>query len=102
MVYNPAMHISFPFSRSKMRAITRKMSGTGTGSVLLSKGGPGAASSYQDIDDYIKQTGINPYARASITKSSTPSGMGLKSITEKLSKLSAGAKPKMKNIKLSL
>lgn len=99
MVYNTTTQISFPFSRSKMRAITRKMSGTGS-TVLLRKGGAGAASSYMDMDDYIATTGINPYTRAS--KPTGSSGQGLKSITEKLSKLSTGMKPKIKNIKLSI
>jgi hypothetical protein len=53
------------------------------GSVLLRTAGPGTASSYMDMDDYISTTGINPYTRASTSK-----GKGLpKSLSSKLSNL---------------
>jgi len=57
------------------------MRGTGNGSVLLRTGGPGAGSSYMDMDDYIRTTGIDPYKRKTV-------GSGLKSLGDKLSKLS--------------
>ena len=36
------------------------MEGKGMGSVLLNKGGAGAGSSYESIDDYMNITGNNP------------------------------------------
>lgn len=37
--------------------ITNKVGGCGMGSVLLDKGGPGGASSYQSLGDYKRTTG---------------------------------------------
>jgi hypothetical protein len=74
--------------------------GSGMGSVLLRSGGPGGASSYMDMDDYIATTGINPYARAS-----APQGKGLaSSITNKLSKLNIAppTTSQRKNIVMSM
>jgi len=56
------------------------MRGTGNGSVLLRTAGGGAGSSYSDMDDYIRTTGIDPYKRRT--------GSGLGSLSSKLSKLS--------------
>jgi len=89
MVFNSTKHVKLPFSNAMLKPHTgrviSKASGSGMGSVLLSKGGPGAGSSYSDIDDYIATTGINPYARAGVKK---PSGTGLtKKLSDKLSKL---------------
>ncbi len=90
-----------PFSNAVLHAHKPQlmMSGKGMGSVLLSKGGPGSASSYMDMDDYIAQTGNNPLAK---TRSST--GTGLKSLSSKLSKLSVDRSdmPKRKNITMSM
>lgn len=76
--------------------------GSGMGSVLLRTGGGGSASSYQDIDDYIATTGINPYTRAGVSQSK---GSGMpKSLTSKLSKLQIAPLsdgPKRKNITMS-
>jgi hypothetical protein len=76
--------------------------GSGMGSVLLRTGGGGSASSYQDIDDYIATTGINPYTRTGVTQSK---GSGMpKSLTSKLSKLQIAPPsdgPKRKNITMS-
>ena len=76
--------------------------GSGMGSVLLRTGGGGSASSYQDIDDYIATTGINPYTRAGVSQSK---GSGMpKSLTSKLSKLQIAPPsdgPKRKNITMS-
>jgi len=58
------------------------MRGTGNGSVLLRTAGGGAGSSYQDMDDYIRTTGIDPLSR------SRNSGSGLGGLGEKLRKLS--------------
>lgn len=60
------------------------MTGKGMGSVLLMKGGPGGASSYQDIDDFIQTTGIDPFSKS---RKVVGSGMKGKKLTEKLEKL---------------
>lgn len=103
MVHNTTRVAKFPFSNAVMASHTGKVSGSGMGSVLLQTGGPGAGSSYRDIDDYISTTGINPYTRAS----KKTEGSGLSSIASKLSKLniespSVGKLPKRKNITMSL
>jgi hypothetical protein len=69
------------------------------GSILLNTGGGGGASSYSDMDDYIATTGINPYAR----KGMETSGTGMKSLSDKLSKLNIEPKlhVKRKNITMS-
>ena len=92
MVFNATRHIKLPMSGTTLRAHSGRviMKGEGMGSVLLQRGGAGGGSSYSDIDDYIATTGINPYARAGVSK---PSGSGLgvglgKKLSEKLSKLS--------------
>jgi len=60
--------------------------GQGMGSVLLSTGGGGSASSYMDMDDYIATTGLNPYTRSGVKQSK---GSGIpSSLSSKLSKLS--------------
>jgi len=107
MVYNTTSQISFPFSRQNMRAINKKLSSNSSnmtgrgGTVLLARGGPGGASSYNGIDDYIQQTKIDPFKRSQQVSSSL-SGQGFKGVADKLSKLSLGIKPKLKNIKLSM
>ena len=88
MVFNATRHIKLPMRNATLRSHNSRvmMKGEGMGSVLLSKGGGGAGSSYMDMDDYISTTGINPYARAGVSR---PSGSGLgKKLSEKLSKLS--------------
>lgn len=96
MVFNTTRYAKFPFSASSMTAHTKKMTGKGMGSVLLSTGGGGAASSYMDMDDYIRTTGINPYTRGT-------SGSGMKGLHSKLSRLNIEkpSRPKMKNITMS-
>ena len=42
---------------------TRGMKGGGVGTVLLRDGGPGSASSYDSVDQYVRTTGVNPYMR---------------------------------------
>ena len=76
MVYSTTRHIKLPFSNSKMTSHTKRFYGQGMGSVLLSTGGGGAASSYSDMDDYIATTGINPYARKGME------GTGMKSLRQ--------------------
>jgi hypothetical protein len=102
MVHNIVRHSLLPFSNSRLKTLnSQPVTGRGMGSVLLRTGGSGGASSYMDIDDYIHTTGINPYARASTSKS----GKGLEKIGEKLSKLNISTisgRPKKKNIQISM
>lgn len=105
MVHNRTRVAKFPFSNAKMASHTKKIEGSGMGSVLLSPGGPGAGSSYLDIDDYIRTTGINPYTRASTVPAAA--GKGMKGLASKLSKLQIDrpvdrTKAKIKNITMSM
>ena len=76
----------------------RVLTGRGMGSVLLSRGGPGAASSYQDIDDYIHTVGFDPQQRRVLERGSTGSGIS-KGLESKLKSLSiAGSRKKRPNI----
>jgi hypothetical protein len=80
MVYNTTKYAKLPFSNGKMTAHTKRFMGKGIGGVLLAgPGSAGAASSYMDMDDYIRTTGRNPYKGGS--------GKGLSSVSSKLSKL---------------
>lgn len=102
MVYNTVSHVKLPMRNAMIRPHTGRtiMSGEGMGSVLLRTGGPGAGSSYQDLDDYIATTGINPMARAGVV-SSSGTGLGNK-ISAKLSKLNVVPEGvKRKNITMS-
>ena len=85
MVFNTTRHVKLPFSNAVLKPHTSRViaKGEGMGSVLLRTGGGGAGSSYSDIDDYIRTTGINPYARSA----PKPKGTGLKSLSSKLEKL---------------
>ena len=109
MVYNTAKMVMIPHHRCcNMSALSAQgkgmkfIGGSGMGSVLLRTGGGGSASAYQDIDDYIATTGINPYTRAGVSQSK---GSGMpKSLTSKLSKLQIAPPsdgPKRKNITMS-
>jgi hypothetical protein len=60
------------------------VSGKGMGSVLLRTGGPGAGSSYSDMDDFIHTTGIDPRSK---TRKVVGMGVGGKKLAEKLEKL---------------
>lgn len=51
---NPNVMVMGRIHRKKL------MEGRGMGSVLLNKGGAGAGSSYESIDDYMNITGNNP------------------------------------------
>ena len=92
MVYNSVTKIQLPHhNASNLHALSAYhknmnfIKGQGMGSVLLRTGGPGAASSYMDMDDYISTTGINPYTRAGVTQTR---GSGLpKGLSAKLSNL---------------
>ena len=82
MVYNIISHHSLPFRAQTMKGIGKHSQGQGMGSLLLQKGGPGGASSYIDIDDYIDTTGRNPYKSGQHAK-----GKGLEKLSSKLSNL---------------
>lgn len=82
MVYNIVRHHSLPFRSQTMKGGAKYTQGKGMGSLLLSKGGAGSASSYIDIDDYIDTTGVNPYKSAQHAK-----GRGLEKLSSKLSNL---------------
>jgi hypothetical protein len=107
MVHNITKYARLPFSNAVViphqKGTQTKLGhglGTGMGSVLLSKGGAGSASSYMDIDDYIRQTGKNP-----ATGGRSDSGQGIHKISSKLSKLNLEKnKPfgKKKNITMSI
>jgi len=104
MVYNTTKLVKLPHhNASTLKAISAagksmKFIGSGMGSVLLRKGGGGAASSYMDMDDYIATTGMNPYTRAGVSQ-----GKGLPSkIASKLSKLTPLTGPVRKNIVMSM
>jgi hypothetical protein len=51
--------VYLPTRNGIMITATRKIKGTGNGSVLLQKGGPGAGSSFQSVDEYFNTTGID-------------------------------------------
>lgn len=92
MVHNRVSGIKLPFRNNVISARSKQViRGCGNGSVLLSKGGPGAASSYQDMDDYIRTVG---YDRG---KKRVMEGSGMsKSLESKLKGLtiSSGVKKK--------
>jgi hypothetical protein len=97
-------HVKLPFSNGVFdprKKIFRPMTGSGMGSVLLSTGGPGGASSYQSVDEYRDITGIDPYAR----RTKKPVRMGGEGLSDrlgpKLSKLHISSNPKKKNITMS-
>ena len=58
----------------------KQLCGMGMGSILMSKGGAGAGSSYPSVDSYMKTTGQNVNAGSGL-------GLGLGDIGEKLGKL---------------
>jgi hypothetical protein len=99
-MHNITKHAKLPFSNTVIKPHNRTiLTGSGMGSVLLRPGGGGGASSYMDLDDYIKTTGNNPYAKA---KHST--GYGLpKTLSSKLQNLNVvPEKSKRKNIVMSM
>jgi hypothetical protein len=87
-IYLPTISNTFSFKN-------RTISGKG-GTVLLRKGGPGSASSYDSVSDYLATTG----------KTSLTSGSGMSaSLNRKLESLSLGMKPKkpkINNIRFNL
>ena len=92
--------VYLPTSNGIMITATRKIKGTGTGSVLLQKGGPGSGSSFQSVDEYFNTTGIDATKSPKIS-----SGNGLNKINSSLEKLlvkSKGERKKEKNINFNL
>jgi hypothetical protein len=74
--------------------------GKGMGAVVIRKGGPGAGSSYIDLEDYIHTTGNNPETYASDFSNRISGGRISKKLSSKLSNLSIEPK-KRKNIVMS-
>ena len=100
MVYNTSRIIKLPMGGHTMMAHNQQVSGKGMGSVLLSTAGGGAGSSYMDMDDYIRTTGIDPYARG---QSKASRGFGLRSISSKLQGLEIIPRSgRRKNITMSM
>jgi len=94
--------VYLPTSNGIMITATRKIKGTGNGSVLLQKGGPGAGSSYGSIDNYFNETGIDA---TKAPKMSSSIGNGINKINSSLEKLlvkSKGERKKEKNINFNL
>ncbi len=92
--------VYLPTSNGIMITATRKIKGTGNGSVLLQKGGPGAGSSFQSVDEYFNTTGIDATKAPKMS-----SGNGLNKINSSLEKLlvkSKGERKKEKNINFNL
>jgi len=81
-MHNIVRFHTLPFRSQVMKGGHRHTIGRGNGSLLLQKGGAGSASSYMDIDDYIHQTGRNPYKGQSHVM-----GKGLEKLSSKISKL---------------
>lgn len=99
MVYNSCKIVKLPGRSVSMASHSRRMmSGIGMGSVLLQTGGPGGASSYSSIDDYISTTGINPMARGSMSGN----GVLSRAMSDNLKKLNIGSTSKRKNITMSI
>lgn len=94
--------VQLPHSNAMLSTRSKLINGKGMGSVLLSAGGPGMASSYMDMEDYIHTTGQNPYAGRSKPKTSGTGAKGFGRLNEKLSKLSLDTQPKRKNITMSM
>ncbi len=81
MVHSIVTKATLPFRGQVMHHKGKHTAGKGMGSVLLNTGGAGSASSYIDIDDYMEQTGRNPFA-------SKGEGIkGLNALSQKLSKM---------------
>lgn len=100
MVYNTSRIIKLPMGGHSMMARNQQVMGKGMGSVLLSTAGGGAGSSYMDMDDYIRTTGIDPYNRAT---SKASKGFGLKSVASKLQGLAIVPQSgRRKNITMSM
>ena len=105
MVYNPVRYSVLPGRNATVMSHVHRIkpAGTGMGSVLLQRGGPGSASGYRDIDEYISTTGRDPIREAEVIRSALPSGRGISSkLADKLSKLSTGTGKRPKRITMSM
>jgi len=72
------MHRSSPNIHLGGRVHRKKLMGSGMGSVLMSKGGAGAGSSYNSVSDYMATTGNRVNAGA---------GLGGRVLEDKLHRL---------------
>lgn len=98
MVYNSTKCHRFAGMSPKQH-----VQGRGMGSVVIRKGGPGAGSSYADLQDYIDTTGNNPenYAENFSRRMSGIGGSGIsKKLSSRLEKLKLEPS-KRKNIVMS-
>ncbi len=93
--------VALPFSNVKLHSHKSVMKGSGNGSVLLRSGGPGAGSSYTDMDDYIATTCINPYTRSTSGKG-LADRLGKKLSNLNIEKKAASELPKKKKIVMSV
>ena len=95
-------HLIFIPSMSGIRMSKgyRQRQGRGMGSVLLSKGGPGSASSYESTDDYLNTTGRTLGKGLGCGLGLGMNRSGLNSKLESLSMLPK--QPKSKNIRFNL
>jgi len=110
MVYNTTRHVRMPFTNGTMSPHIRrfklgsKIEGEGMGSVLLRTAGGGAGSSYMDMDDYIRTTGIDPLSRKGTQRVKSMDGTGMSRLGSKLSRLNIQkptSESKRKNITMS-
>lgn len=85
----PFSNVTMNTHTGKVRATAHAMGG-GMGSILLSRAGGGAGSSYMDLDDYITTTGIDPFQR---TKAQSK-GEGLRKLGQKLAGFRLSDEPK--------
>ena len=105
MVYNPVRYSVLPGRTATVMSHVHRIkpAGTGMGSVILQRGGPGSASGYRDLDDYINTTGRNPIIESQTIRSALPSGSGISSkLADKLSKLTTETGRRAKRITMSL
>lgn len=95
MVYNNAK-----CRRFAGRASTHSIQGKGMGSVVIRMGGPGAGSSYIDLQDYIDTTGNDPENYAEDFTSRISGGRISRKLSSKMSNLKIDT-GKRKNIVMS-
>ena len=105
MVYNPVRYSVLPGRNATIMSHVHriKSSGSGMGSVLLQRGGPGAGSSYRDLDEYISITKRDPLKESETIRSTLSTGRGINSkLADKLSKLTTETGRRAKRITMSM
>jgi len=95
MVYNNTKCRRFAGNSS-----THSMQGRGMGSVVIRMGGPGAGSSYSDLQEYIDTTGNNPDDYVEEFTSRMKGGRITKKLSDRLGSLKLNTN-KRKNIVMS-